>query len=118
MCRRPGQTVLRAVYNRVSPMKARFTLLPARVIVGALVLLAAAGCKRVALTAPTDSTISITSDRSVLPLNGQATLRAVVIESGGTPVHDGTTVTFTSTLGTIAPGEATTVNGIATATFN
>ena len=75
-------------------------------------------CERVPLTAPTESTITITSDRSVLPLNGQATLRAVVIESGGTPVHNGTTVTFTTTLGTVDPIEAKTVNGIATATFN
>jgi adhesin/invasin len=95
----------------------------ARLSVAASIAVVLAGllqvsCERVPLTAPTDSTISITSDRSVLPLNGQATLRAVVIESGGTPVHNGTTVTFTTTLGTVDPIEAKTVNGIATATFN
>lgn len=86
-----------------------------------LVLLAVcslAACERVALTSPTGSKITISADRSVLPLNGQATLRAVVIEAGGTPVHNGTSVTFTSTLGTVNPVEATTINGVATATFN
>jgi len=76
------------------------------------------GCSSTPLTSPTGSTISMTSDRSVLPLNGQATLRAVVIESAGTPVHNGTVVSFTSTLGTVTPPEATTVNGVATTVFN
>ena len=83
-----------------------------------LVSVVAAGCERVALTAPTGATITITSDQAVLPLNGTATVRAVVIEAGGVPVHNGTSVTFTSTLGTVNPVEAQTVNGIATATFN
>ena len=76
------------------------------------------GCSSTPLTSPTGSTISMTSDRNVLPLNGQATVRAVVIESGGTPVHNGTVVSFTSTLGTFNPPDATTVNGVATTVFN
>lgn len=92
-------------------------MMTARVLLALSAAVLAAACERVALTAPTASTITITSDQSVLPLNGTATLRAVVIESGGTPVHNGTTVTFTSTLGTVDPVEAKTVNGIATATF-
>src|SRR5690349_2694125 len=83
-----------------------------------LTVLAAVGCDSVPLTSPTGSTITMTSDRSVLPLNGVATLRAVVIESAGTPVQNGTSVTFSSTLGSVEPFEAKTVNGIATATFN
>lgn len=83
-----------------------------------LVALGGAACSSVPLTSPTGSTITMTSDRSVLPLNGQATLRAVVIEESGTPVQNGTVVTFTSTLGTVDPVEVKTVNGVATATFN
>jgi adhesin/invasin len=75
-------------------------------------------CDRIALTAPTGSTVTLTVDRNVLPLNGQTTLRAVVIESAGTPVQNGTMVTFSSTLGSISPQSVETANGIATATFN
>ena len=82
------------------------------------VCVAAAACSKVPLTSPTGSTISLTTDRSVLPLNGQAILRAVVIESSGTPVQNGTMVTFAPTLGSVDPVEARTVNGVATATFN
>ena len=82
------------------------------------VSIAAAACSKVPLTSPTGSTITMTSDRSVLPLNGQATLRAVVIESSGTPVQNGTMVTFAPTLGSVDPVEAKTVNGVATAMFS
>lgn len=92
-------------------------MMMARVFLALFVSVLATACERVALTAPTASTITITSDQAVLPLNGTATVRAVVIEAGGTPVHNGTMVTFTSTLGTIDPVEAKTVSGIATATF-
>ncbi|MEO7134020.1 MAG: PKD domain-containing protein [Vicinamibacterales bacterium] len=75
-------------------------------------------CERVPLTAPTSSTISVTIDKTTLPLNGQATVRAVVIESGGTPVHNGTQVVFATTLGSFTPVEANTVNGVATSVFS
>ena len=78
-------------------------------------VLVGAACDSVPLTSPTGSTITMTSDRTVLPLNGVATLRAVVVESAGTPVQNGTSVTFSSTLGSVEPFEAKTVNGIATA---
>jgi adhesin/invasin len=74
-------------------------------------------CERVPLTSPTGSTISVTVDQTTMPLNGQATVRAVVIESGGTPVHNGTQVVFTSSLGSFLPVEATTIGGVATSTF-
>jgi hypothetical protein len=74
-------------------------------------------CDRVPLTSPTGSTISLSADRTVLPLGGETAVRAVVTESAGTPVHNGTTVTFQTTVGSFNPVEAKTANGIATTTF-
>lgn len=74
-------------------------------------------CDRVPLTSPTGSTISLSAERTILPLNGQTTVRAVVTESAGTPVHNGTMVTFNPSIGSVSPVEAATVNGIATTTF-
>src|SRR5687767_12978805 len=74
-------------------------------------------CDRVPLISPTGSTISLSADRTVLPLNGQTTVRAVVTESAGTPVHNGTMVTFNPSIGRTEPVEAQTVNGIATVNF-
>ena len=74
-------------------------------------------CDRVPLTSPTGSTISVSIDQTTLPVNGQATVRAIVIESAGTPVHNGTQVSFTTALGAFTPPEATTVNGVATTIF-
>ena len=99
----------------LSTMIRLWTLAVATVAVVGFVQLA---CTSVPLTSPTGSTISITSDRDVLPLNGHATLQAVVIEVSGTPVQNGTVVNFTTTLGQIDPPEARTVNGVATASFN
>jgi hypothetical protein len=83
--------------------------------VGAVVI--AVACDRVNLTAPTGSTISVTVERSVLPLGGQTTVTAVVTESSGTPVHNGTYVTFQTTVGSFNPPEAQTSNGVARTTF-
>jgi hypothetical protein len=85
--------------------------------VAVLSVVAVMACDSMPLTAPTDSTIILSIDRNVLPINGQATLRAVVTESGGTPVHNGTMVTFQPGIGSTSPTEAATVNGVATATF-
>ena len=86
--------------------------------VAVLSVIVVIACDRVPLTSPTGSTISVTVDKTVLPLGGQATVRAVVIESAGTPVHNGTTVTFqTTNVGSFAPPTAETVNGIASTTF-
>lgn len=74
-------------------------------------------CERVPLTAPTASTITVSVDQTTLPINGQATVRAIVIESAGTPVQNGTQVVFSTTLGSFNPRESTTVNGVATTTF-
>ena len=49
--------------------------------------------------------------------NGTTQIHAIVIEPSGTPVHDGTTVLFTTNLGTLLPVEARTQNGVATVQF-
>jgi adhesin/invasin len=85
--------------------------------IAVVTVLAVVACDSVPLTAPTQSTISISIDKPVLPINGQATVRAVVIELSGTPVHNGTMVTFQPSIGSVNPPEAPTVNGIATSTF-
>ena len=85
----------------------------------AAVVLAAAGaaCDSVPLTAPTNSTITMSAPTRTLPLNGSTQISAMVLESGGTPVQNGTTVRFTTTLGTVQPVEAQTRNGMAEVTF-
>lgn len=85
------------------------------VAIGATLLVVS--CDKVPLTSPTGSSIVLSIDKSVLPLNGQATVRAVVTESAGTAVHNGTTVTFQPSIGRTDPVDAQTVNGVATVTF-
>ena len=74
-------------------------------------------CDRVPLLAPTNSTVTIDAQTRVLPTGGSTSVSATVIESGGTPVQNGTLVRFTTTLGRLDPAEAQTRNGIATTTF-
>jgi len=76
-----------------------------------LAALAASACDKVPLLAPTNTTIRLTSGLGVLPVAGSTEIVAVVIESAGTPVQNGTVVTFTSSLGTVEPREARTQNG-------
>ncbi len=85
----------------------------------AMVVLAAglAACDKVPLLAPTNSTITLSASTRVLPLNGSTGLTAFVTESSGTPVQNGTTVRFTTTLGSVQPVETQTINGLAVATF-
>jgi hypothetical protein len=88
---------------------------------GPLVLLLttilAAACDKVPLTAPSSSTVTVTSGAVVLPTGGSTTVTATVIEPAGTPVQNGTTVRFTTTLGSVDPVEVQTRNGIASTTF-
>lgn len=77
----------------------------------------AAACDKVPLLAPTSSTIRLISGVSVLPTNGTTEISAVVIEAAGTPVQNGTVVTFTSSLGTVEPREARTTNGQVTVRY-
>jgi hypothetical protein len=78
---------------------------------------AAAGCEKAPLLAPTSSTITVSAASRVLPLNGTTEVTATVLESSGTPVQNGTVVRFTTTLGSVNPVEVETRNGIAMTTF-
>lgn len=77
----------------------------------------AAACDKMPLLAPRESTIKLSTASNVVQANGTTEVRATVLESSGTPVQNGTTVTFTTTLGTFAPPEARTLNGVATVQF-
>jgi PKD repeat protein len=80
-------------------------------------LMAASGCNKVPLLAPSQSTISLSTSSSIVQANGTAEIRATVLEGSGTPVQNGTTVTFTTNLGTVSPAETKTVNGVAVVRF-
>jgi adhesin/invasin len=83
-----------------------------------VVLLAATiACDKVPLTAPSSATITVTSSTKSVALSGSVVITAALIESTGSPVQNGTTVRFTTTLGRVEPAEAQTTNGIATTTL-
>jgi adhesin/invasin len=82
-----------------------------------LVAAAMAGCQKVPLLGPTGSTISVSAQSTVLPPGGSTQVSATVIESGGTPVQDGTLVRFSASLGRVEPPEVETRGGTATTTF-
>ena len=84
---------------------------------GVLAMLVAISCDRVPLLAPTNSTVTLDAGSRVVESGGSTSLSATVIEQAGTPVQNGTTVRFTTTLGRVEPAEAQTRNGIATTTF-
>jgi hypothetical protein len=106
---------------------------------GAIVGLSlAAACDKVPLLAPTGSVINLFAAANTVPLNSEIEIVANVIENGttaapsttpgtggtpattpssststgaGTPVQNGTLVSFTTTIGRIEPSEARTSNG-------
>ena len=80
-------------------------------------MLSIGSCEKVPLLAPTESTITLVSSATVLPINGTAQISATIIEQSGTPAHNGTLVTFTPTLGTLEPQEAVTRNWQAVVTL-
>src|ERR687892_760458 len=86
---------------------------------GILIVLAvlAAACDKAQLLAPTKSTITLSAPTRVLPSNGSTPLTATVMEQAGTPVQNGTTVRFTTSLGRVDPVEVQTTNGLAITTF-
>lgn len=111
----------------------RLALLPALLTAFASLSLVSA-CDKVPLLAPTGSVITLFPAAPSVPLNGQIEIVATVIENGvtaappasgaptggttstsqagaGTPVHNGTLVSFTTTIGRIEPSEARTQNG-------
>lgn len=79
--------------------------------------LAAAACDKVPLTAPTESTIALFATSTSIAATGATDIVATVTEQAGTPVQNGTVVTFTTTLGRIEPSEARTQNGRVTVRF-
>ena len=81
-----------------------------------LALLCAA-CEKVPLLAPSESTITASSAAQSLPPGGSTEITAVVVESGGTPVQNGTLVQFSATLGRVEPAEVETRGGVARTTF-
>ena len=86
-----------------------------------------AACDKVPLLAPTGSVITLLPATTTVSLNSEVTIIATVIENGqavggtrhrtahrsgaGTPVQNGTLVSFTTTIGRIEPSEARTHNG-------
>src|SRR5688500_14723433 len=97
-----------------------------RTMVVALAMLASS-CQRMPLTAPSGTALTLVPGTHVLPVNGETTITAILIEGGqqggtdggispgvGTPVHNGTLVTFVTTLGRLEPAEAKTSAGRAT----
>lgn len=74
-------------------------------------------CDKVPLLAPSQSTITLTTSTTSVPINGVVEVSASVTEPSGTPVQNGTYVTFTSSFGTIEPQEARTTGGRATVQF-
>ncbi len=97
--------------------------------------LGAVACDKMPLVAPTGTIITLFANSTVLPVNGSIEITAVAIEGGaastgtgtttgstgstgatatpgqGTPVHNGTVISFTTTLGRIEPQEARSHNG-------
>jgi hypothetical protein len=84
------------------------------ILLGAVIVTA---CDSAPLVAPIASTISVFSTATSLAPGGSAEISAIVIEEAGTPVHDGTVVRFSATLGTLDPVEAETRDGVALTTF-
>jgi adhesin/invasin len=86
-----------------------------RIAIGLLAALATVGCDKVPLTAPGSSTVTLTT---AAVADGSTEVTATVLEQAGTPVQNGTTVRFTSSLGTMNPAEVQTRNGMATSRFS
>ena len=73
------------------------------------------GCDKVQLTAPGSSSVTLATTSSADGLSTDVT--ATVLEQGGTPVQNGTTVRFSSNLGRMDPVEVQTRNGMAASRF-
>src|SRR6187401_2343273 len=100
-------------------------------LLGVLILGAVAAGSCDPLTAPSGSAITLVASPGAIPANGASDVTAFVIEGAqgagsddepgqvvpgsGTPVHNGTEVFFTTTLGRIEPADARTTSGRATA---
>ena len=101
--------------------------LPVLAIVSGLLLpVVVSSCDKVPLLAPTGTTINMFATSNTVSLNSSIDIIATAIENGtdvgsgtgttstpgaGTPVQNGTLISFTTTIGTIQPSEARTHNG-------
>jgi adhesin/invasin len=102
--------------------------LPRVGLVGAAALFVAAmACDKSPLVAPSGTAITLISSTNVLQTNGSADITAILIEGaqgaaaqngnsattagGGTAVHNGTLVSFSTTLGRVEPAQARTTDG-------
>ncbi len=97
---------------------------PRSVIRRTLLMLAAASaigslasCERALTVAPTNAVISLTAQSYALANNSSLVITAILVDSTGAAVPDGTIVTFRSTLGAMEPTTAYTSNGRAVATL-
>jgi PKD repeat protein len=91
---------------------------PSLAVIGVLLLATfGSACDKVPLLAPTESTITLNVSTTTVPVSGTAQVIASVTEKPGTPVQNGTVVTFTSSFGTVEPAEARTEGGKVTVTF-
>lgn len=95
------------------------------------VSIGAAACDKAPLLAPGGTVIFLSATASSVPASGSVDIIATLIEQGtasagpdstttpaaGTPVHNGTLVSFTTTIGRIEPAEAQTQNGKVTVKF-
>lgn len=102
----------------------------------AAVALSVSACDKMPLVAPTGTVITLFANNTVLPVDGSIEITAIAIAGGaqpssgggtttggttttgasatpgqGTPVHNGTRISFTTTLGRVEPQEAETKNG-------
>jgi hypothetical protein len=94
-------------------------------LVGLGLGLAGASCNKMPLVAPSGTAITLFASTNNLPVNGSTDITAVLVEGGltqsgnattvtsgaGTPVQNGTLVSFTTTLGRIEPVDAHTSGG-------
>lgn len=90
---------------------------PFRLLALCALVFTSAACEKVALTAPTGSTITIALSSTSVPINGSIDVIATVLESSGTAAHNGTKVSFIGSFGRFEPAEATTQGGVATVKF-
>ena len=82
-----------------------------------LVAVVSGACERAQLLAPTMSTITVSAPARLLPSGGSVQITAMVLEQSGTPVQNGTTVRFSTSLGRVDPVETQTRSGLAFTTF-
>jgi parallel beta-helix repeat protein len=73
---------------------------------------------QVTFTAGAPFTLTLTAVPTTLPVGNSSTLTATATDQFGNPVADGTTISFTTSLGNVSPVTATTVGGVVTATLN